>query len=82
MFTIRTPVEKLDPRPGANGHMTGSHTMLLPATHLHLVESAGTLIDGGLTFCSVFAERGEYRLFLEFSHGGRPHTAVFTVAAG
>lgn len=62
--------------------MTGCHTMLLPATHLHLVEPAGTLIDGELTFRSVFAERGWHRLFLEFSHGGRLHTAAFTVAVG
>jgi len=28
----------------------------------------------------VFAERGGYRLFLEFRHGGQLHTAAFTVA--
>ncbi|HEX8864808.1 MAG TPA: hypothetical protein VF821_04045 [Lentzea sp.] len=84
-FAIRTPdgtpVEKLETHLGANGHMTGFHTMLLSATHLHPVEPAGApLIDGELTFRSVFAERGEYRLFLEFSHGGRLHTAAITVA--
>ncbi|GLY47664.1 hypothetical protein [Lentzea sp. NBRC 102530] len=76
-----TPVERLEPHLGSNGHMTGFHTMLLSATHLHPVEPAGApLIDGELTFRSVFAERGEYRLFLEFSHGGRLHTAALTVA--
>ncbi|MFS8099000.1 hypothetical protein LFM09_17890 [Lentzea alba] len=84
-FAIRTPdgepVEKLDPHLGANGHMTGFHTMLLSATHMHPVEPVSApLIDGELTFRSVFAERGEYRLFLEFSHGGRLHTAALTVA--
>ena len=84
-FAIRTPdgapVETLEPHLGANGHMTGFHTMLLSATHLHPVEPAGApLIDGELTFRSVFAEPGEYRLFLEFRHGGRLHTASITVA--
>ncbi|PWK87007.1 hypothetical protein C8D88_104168 [Lentzea atacamensis] len=84
-FAIRTPdgapVETLEPHLGANGHMTGFHTMLLSATHLHPVEPLGApVINGELTFRSVFAERGEYRLFLEFSHGGRLHTASITVA--
>jgi hypothetical protein len=75
-----TPVEKLETYLGANGHMTGFHTMLLSATHMHPVEPAGVpLINGELTFRAVFAERGEYRLFLEFSHGGKLHTAAFTV---
>ncbi|KJK48672.1 hypothetical protein UK23_16355 [Lentzea aerocolonigenes] len=78
-----TPVEKLETHLGANGHMTGFHTMLLSATHMHPVEPAGApLINGELTFRAVFAERGEYRLFLEFSHGGKLHTAALTVAVG
>ncbi|MEV6235569.1 hypothetical protein [Lentzea sp. NPDC051838] len=84
-FAIRapdgSPVEALEPHLGANGHMTGFHTMLLSATHLHPVEPLGApLINGELTFRAVFAERGEYRLFLEFRHGGRLHTAALTVA--
>lgn len=84
-FSIRAPdgapVENLETHLGANGHMTGFHTMLLSATHLHPVEPAGApLIDGELTFRSAFVERGEYRLFLEFRHGGELHTAAFTVA--
>ncbi|RKT55251.1 hypothetical protein [Saccharothrix australiensis] len=84
-FAIRTPdgepVRTLDPHLGAHGHMTGFHTMLLSATHLHPVEPPGApLVNGELTFQAVFADLGEYRLFLEFSHGGRVHTASFTVA--
>ncbi|GAB3741273.1 hypothetical protein GCM10027598_71860 [Amycolatopsis oliviviridis] len=84
-FAIRgpdgAPVTAVDPYLGANGHMTGFHTMLLSATHLHPVQQAGVaLVDGELTFHSLFSERGEYRLFLEFSHGGRVHTAAITVA--
>lgn len=84
-FAIRgpdgAPVTAVDPHLGANGHMTGFHTMLLSATHLHPVQPLGTpLANGELTFHSLFSERGEYRLFLEFSHGGRVHTAAITVA--
>ncbi|MFC3456065.1 hypothetical protein [Amycolatopsis speibonae] len=86
-FAIRgpdgAPVTAVDPHLGANGHMTGFHTMLLSATHLHPVQPVGAaLVDGELTFHSLFSERGEYRLFLEFSHGGRVHTAAVTVAVG
>ena len=84
-FAIRGPdgaaVRALDPHLGANGHMTGFHTMLLSATHLHPVEPPGVpLTNGELSFQSVFAERGEYRLFLEFAHGGKVHTAALTIA--
>ncbi len=84
-FAIRTPdgapVRALDPHLGAYGHMTGFHTMLLSATHLHPVEPLGTpLVNGELSFQAVFADRGEYRLFLEFAHGGKTHTAAVTVA--
>ncbi|MCR3753918.1 hypothetical protein [Lentzea californiensis] len=74
------PVSSLEPHLGANGHMTGFHTMLLSATHLHPVELAGIPLDNGeLSFQAVFADRGEYRLFLEFVHGGKLHRAAFTV---
>jgi hypothetical protein len=84
-FAIRapdgSPVRALDPHLGAYGHMTGFHTMLLSATHLHPVEPLGVpLVDGELTFQATFADRGEYRLFLEFAHGGAVHTAAVTVA--
>lgn len=84
-FVIRgadgTPVTAVDPHLGANGHLTGFHTMLLSATHLHPIQPLGTrLANGELAFHSLFSERGEYRLFLEFSHAGRVHTAAITVA--
>lgn len=84
-FALRGPdgalVTAVDPHLGANGHMTGFHTMLLSATHLHPVQPLGAaLVNGELTFHSLFSERGEYRLFLEFSHVGRVHTAAITVA--
>ncbi|MFC5288070.1 hypothetical protein ACFPM7_13505 [Actinokineospora guangxiensis] len=74
------PVRRLDPHLGASGHMTGFNTLLLSATHLHPVEPAGVaLVDGELTFRAAFAERGEYRLFLEFRVGGVLRTAALTV---
>lgn len=74
-------MDQLESHLGANGHMTGSHTMLLSATNLHPVEPAGApLIKGELTFRSVFADRVEYQLLLEFSHGGSVQIAAFAVA--
>lgn len=86
-FAIRapdgSPVRALEPHLGAYGHMTGFHTMLLSATHLHPVQPLGVpLVDGELAFQATFADRGEYRLFLEFAHGGAVHTAAVTVAVG
>jgi hypothetical protein len=83
-FSIRgpdgVPVSALEPHLGANGHMTGFHTMLLSATHLHPIELAGIpLTNGELSFQAVFADRGEYRLFLEFAHGGKVHKAAITL---
>ncbi|MGW6928733.1 hypothetical protein ACWGE0_01635 [Lentzea sp. NPDC054927] len=83
-FSIRgpdgVPVSALEPHLGANGHMTGFHTMLLSATHLHPIELAGIpLTNGELSFQAVFADRGEYRLFLEFAHGGKVHKAAITI---
>ncbi|WP_436501865.1 hypothetical protein [Actinokineospora sp. HUAS TT18] len=83
-FSIRgadgAPVRSLDPYLGAHGHMTGFNTTLLSATHMHPREALGSpLINGELTFQALFGERGEYRLFLEFSAGGSTHRAEFTV---
>jgi hypothetical protein len=83
-FSIRgpdgVPVSALEPHLGANGHMTGFHTMLLSATHLHPIELAGIpLVNGELSFQAMFADRGEYRLFLEFAHAGKVHKAAVTV---
>ncbi|MEU4762474.1 hypothetical protein AB0H12_04415 [Actinosynnema sp. NPDC023794] len=84
-FAIRapdgSPVRTLEPHLGSYGHVTGFHTMLLSATHLHPVQPLGVpLVDGELTFQATFADRGEHRLFLEFAHGGAVHTAAITVA--
>ncbi|SDG66473.1 hypothetical protein SAMN05216553_110131 [Lentzea fradiae] len=74
------PVSSLEPHLGANGHMTGFHTMLLSATHMHPLELAGIPLNNGeLSFQAVFAERGEYRLFLEFAHAGKVRRAAFTI---
>lgn len=42
--------------------------------------------DGGpgpaVSFAATAPSGGTYRLFLDFRHGGRVHTAAFTVEAG
>lgn len=74
------PLDTVDPHLGAYGHMTGFHTALLSATHLHPREPLGApLINGELTFQALFGERGEYRLFLEFSRDGQVHRGAFTI---
>ncbi|SDH44413.1 hypothetical protein SAMN05192558_102274 [Actinokineospora alba] len=74
------PLDTVDPHLGAYGHMTGFHTALLSATHLHPREPLGApLINGELTFQALFGERGEYRLFLEFNRDGQVHRGAFTV---
>lgn len=83
-FAIRAPdgsqVRTVQPHLGANGHLIGFHTTLLSVTHLHPTQPMGApLTSSGMTFHTVFAERGEHRLFLEFSHGGKVHTAPLTV---
>ncbi len=75
-----TPVKALDEHLGAYGHMTGFNVTLLSATHLHPREALGTpMINGELTFQAIFAERGEHRLFLEFTSGGKIRQAAFTI---
>ncbi|WP_209648392.1 hypothetical protein [Kibdelosporangium banguiense] len=65
---------------GAYGHLTGFNAIQLSVTHLHPLQRPGTALPSGeLTFQTVFAERGEHRLFLEFKTGGKIRTAAFTV---
>jgi hypothetical protein len=45
--------------------------------HVHPIRAA-TASAGGVRFVTEFPTTGRYRLFLQFKHDGRVHTAAFT----
>jgi hypothetical protein len=67
-------VEGLEPYLGALGHLVALREGDLAFLHVHPTGGAGARI----TFDAVFPSMGLYRLFLQFAHAGRVHTADFT----
>jgi hypothetical protein len=63
------PVE-VEPYLGANGHLVALREGDLAFLHVHPT--------AGVQFESTFPTAGRYRLFLQFKHDGRVHTAAFT----
>jgi hypothetical protein len=63
------PVQ-VQPYLGANGHLVALREGDLAFLHVHPTE--------GTEFESTFPTTGHYRLFLQFKHDGRVHTAAFT----
>ena len=55
---------------GANGHLVALREGDLAFLHVHPTH--------GVRFESTFPTTGRYRLFLQFKHDGRIHTAAFT----
>lgn len=77
-FTISedgAPVTDLDPYLGAYGHLVALRTGDLAYLHVH--PQAGPP-GPTVTFHAEAPSTGQYRLFLDFAHGGAVHTAVFT----
>lgn len=76
------PVRDLQPYLGAYGHLVALRGGDLAYLHVH---PDGTPGDGATTpgpqirFYAEVPTAGTYRLFLDFQHGGRVHTAQFTV---
>jgi hypothetical protein len=64
------PVQ-VEPYLGANGHLVALREGDLAFLHVHPME-------GTTEFESTFPTVGRYRLFLQFKHAGRVHTAAFT----
>jgi hypothetical protein len=64
------PVE-VEPYLGANGHLVALREGDLAFLHVHPMEHT-------TEFQSTFPTVGRYRLFLQFKHAGRVHTAAFT----
>jgi hypothetical protein len=79
------PVTDLEPYLGANGHLVVLRDGDLAYLHAHPVDEAdGVAATSGphVRFATTAPSAGDYRLFLDFKHGGVVRTASFTVAAG
>ncbi|MFG1883520.1 hypothetical protein [Micromonospora sp. NPDC049102] len=79
------PVTDLEPYLGAYGHLVALRRGDLAYLHVH---PDGTPGDGrtppgpAVTFLAEVPSSGTYRLYLDFQHAGRVHTAEFTVVVG
>lgn len=72
------PVTDLQPYLGAYGHLVAIRASDLDYLHVHPEDGpAGPEVG----FHAEFTEPGRYRLFLDFKHGGKVRTAVFTITA-
>ncbi|GAA2336201.1 hypothetical protein [Streptomyces cuspidosporus] len=76
------PVRDLQPYLGAYGHLVALRSGDLAYLHVHPNGEPG---DGStkpgptISFTAMAPSPGTYRLFLDFKHQGRVHTAAFTV---
>jgi hypothetical protein len=75
-FTVRRDgkVVRTEPYLGAGGHLVALREGDLAYLHVHPGDDAGTSIP----FMTEFTTAGRYRLYLQFKHAGRVHTAEFT----
>ena len=81
-FTISRdgkPVTDLDPYLGANAHLVALRAEDLAYLHVHPATDGTRGPD--VTFHAQAPSADDYRLYLDFSHGGAVHTAEFTVSA-
>jgi hypothetical protein len=76
------PVRDLQPYLGAYGHLVALRSGDLAYLHVHPNGEPG---DGAtrpgprISFSATAPSTGSYRLFLDFKHAGKVHTAAFTV---
>ncbi|MGX1885111.1 hypothetical protein [Streptomyces sp. NPDC055287] len=78
-------VTDLQPYLGAYGHLVALRSGDLAYLHVHPngEPGDGTTEPGpGVSFTATAPSAGTYRLFLDFRHNGKVHTAAFTVEAG
>ncbi|MEV6683743.1 hypothetical protein AB0N28_00065 [Streptomyces sp. NPDC051130] len=73
------PVVDLEPYLGAYGHLVALRDGDLAYLHVH-PNAGGPGPD--VSFTATAPSAGTYRLFLDFQHQGKVHTAAFTVRAG
>ncbi|KJK37358.1 hypothetical protein UK15_21690 [Streptomyces variegatus] len=79
------PVTDLQPYLGAYGHLVALRSGDLAYLHVHPNGEPGdgtTRPGPGISFTATAPSSGSYRLFLDFKHDGKVHTAAFTVRAG
>ncbi|MFE3857714.1 hypothetical protein ACFXPN_42085 [Streptomyces griseorubiginosus] len=79
------PVTDLQPYLGAYGHLVALRSGDLAYLHVHPNGEPGdgtTRPGPTVTFTATAPSAGTYRLFLDFKHEGKVHTAAFTVRAG
>ncbi len=79
------PVTDLQPYLAAYGHLVALRDGDLAYLHVHPDGGPGdghTTAGPGITFYATVPAGGDYRLFLDFKHGGTVHTAAFTAHAG
>ncbi|MFF9586052.1 hypothetical protein [Streptomyces achromogenes] len=79
------PVRDLQPYLGAYGHLVALRSGDLGYLHVHPGGAPGdgrTQPGPDISFTTTAPSTGIYRLFLDFKHAGRVHTAAFTVRAG
>ena len=70
------PVTGLQPYLGARGHLVALRASDLAYEHVHPLASSAASAE--IAFSSAGTAPGTYRLFLQFRHGDRVHTAAFT----
>ncbi|MGW3498420.1 hypothetical protein [Streptomyces sp. NPDC001020] len=79
------PVRNLQPYLGAYGHLVALRSGDLAYLHVHPNGEPGdgeTKPGPEVSFTATAPSAGMYRLFLDFKHEGKVHTAAFTVHAG
>ncbi|MER6155349.1 hypothetical protein ABT147_07345 [Streptomyces sp. NPDC001868] len=78
------PVTDLQPYLGAYGHLVALRSGDLAYLHVHPNGEPGdgkTRPGPDISFTATAPSAGTYRLFLDFKHEGKVHTAAFTVRA-
>ena len=74
------PLTDLEPYLGASGHLVALRQGDLAYLHVHPESAAGDL-GPVVRFAAEVPSAGTYRLYLDFQHGGRVHTAELTAVA-
>jgi hypothetical protein len=73
-------VESVDPYLGADGHLVALREHDQAFLHVHPEGEPGG--SGPISFGVEYPSPGNYRLFLQFKHGGEVRTAAFTQSVG